>query len=134
MLTTSGKHNGCCRNGVMRPILLSHESYKRSTRLLKRFTASKQKRYLTRHSLTSFMVSPTCSFSVYKVKMDIEGPETFLYMSDRPPTAFRRWPDLKVELKKRILAYLLDAEIMHTDIPEVNWRTGPVISNNNVYS
>jgi hypothetical protein len=78
------------------------------------------------------MVSPTCSFSVYKVKMDTEGPETFLYMSDRPPTAFHRWPDLKVGLKKRILAHLLDAEITHPNIPEVNWRTGPVISNNNV--
>jgi hypothetical protein len=83
------------------------------------------------------MVSRICSNSVHKVKqssesMATEAVETFLYMSDRPPTAFHRWPDLKVELKKRILAYLLDAEITHPDIPEVNWRTGPVIFNNNV--
>jgi hypothetical protein len=105
--------------------------------LLKLFTASKQKRYLTRHFLIYFMVSPACPISVHKVKqpnesMATEEIETFLYMSDRPPTAFHRWPNLKVELKKRILAYLLDAEITHPNIPEVNWRTGPVISNNNV--
>jgi hypothetical protein len=87
------------------PYTLSHESHKRSARLLKLFTASKQKRYLTRHSLISFMVSPACSISVHKVKqpsesMATEEVETFLYMSDTPPTAFHRWPDLKVELKR----------------------------------
>jgi hypothetical protein len=91
--------------------------------LLKLFTASKQKRYLTRHFLIYFMVSLACLISVYKVEMDTEGSKTFLYISDRPPTAFHRWPDLKVELKKRILAYLLDAENTHPNIPEVNWRT-----------
>jgi hypothetical protein len=65
--------------------------------------------------------------------MATEEAETFLYMSDDPPTTFHRWPDLKVELKKRILAYLLDAEITHSDEGELNFIAGPEVTEDNLF-